>query len=425
MFKKINIFIKDRYDIVGAFVFIDSLKKTGLLLKFIALVKKISNDFDDLLKIFFDDIKVIKKKDHYYESNSLLLKYDIVYEDIKKNIFYFIEKPYKQEGNISISERKKIKEYVIWFSLYREILNKNFYLSQNKYFIEPTNLLKYFSPLLSFILTDTKKIKYNDKNISKLFNHEITKNEMYYYTDISKEYIMKNKIINEKIDTPLELDDLGCLYYLKNTDNTFIILMVNNEIIDDELEKYIFYKKECILNNYDLKNLLFITHTHYVYDERYEYLNNKYKDDKYKVIALFVKMDVILKSDYDKDFYISYYNKSTIAPLLLHNETIFDFIKLSKNILKNLKYQSLKKWLSNNYVSYDKLIIYWLKNDDFIIIDNNEYEDLLKSQILLNDSLLFFMKIYFNRSDSSIIKNYNLDMNKYEILEDINFIIEK
>jgi hypothetical protein len=418
--KDIQVYIKNKNEIVGAIVLIYSLKKIGIYMKFSIYYTNQSKSFNDILKLFFDNIQNHKNSKPYLSPNSLLINNDISFNDINDNLYYFDELPYFEEGKKSIKEKINTEEYIKWFYYYREILSVNFFLMNNKYFKEATKILKYFTPQLSMHIPNIIEDTNITHTVSKLYNHEITENELLYHSDISREYNTNYFYI------PEESSKKNPYEYLKYNKDTFMILYIKNYVIDDEFKKYIFYTKKIILEQNDLHNLLFQAHTHYVYDERKKYIKKHYKDKKYEVIVIFIQMNTILNSNFDEHIYVCNENKNIIAGVL-QNKKMFDYITLTEDVLKNLKFQSVKKWLYNNYKNIENinnLQVYWFKNDTYIIIDNTKYEEILFYQLELNKNLLFFMKIYFSQTEMKIINGLHLFKTIHTIIDEIHFYIE-
>jgi hypothetical protein len=96
-----------------------------------------------------------------------------------------------------------------------------------------------------------------------------------------------------------------------------------------------------------------------------------------------------------------------------------DFFKKYSNILENLKFQSLKKWIYNNY-SYTELQLLLItqaqtsspcQDYEYIIIDSNNYSNdiIIKNKV---DLKLFFFDIIFTKS--SLYKNKCVNISKYK-----------
>jgi hypothetical protein len=102
---------------------------------------------------------------------------------------------------------------------------------------------------------------------------------------------------------------------------------------------------------------------------------------------------------------------------VLNNNTLnmiknkkLDFFKKYSDILENLKFQSLKKWIYNNY-SYTELQLLLItqaqtsspcQDYEYVIVDNNNYSNdiIIKNKV---DLKLFFFDIIFTKS--SLYKN--------------------
>ena len=167
-------------------------------------------------------------------------------------------------------------------------------------------------------------------------------------------------------------------------------------------------------------------------------INKMYKDDdKYYYISVIVIVyndKLQIKNTDNIKVYEDVNNKMKLSSIL-NNNTLsmienkkLDFFKKYSNILENLKFQSLKKWIYNNY-SYNELQFLLItqpqtsdpcQNYDYIIIDSNNYSNdiTIKNKV---DLKLFFFDIIFTKS--SLYKNKcnaNINYNKDNAITNFN-----
>ena len=213
--------------------------------------------------------------------------------------------------------------------------------------------------------------------------------------------------------------------YLKYSPSILIILINEEPIIKDDIEKNIIFKKTIELSNYELKNILFNINQDYVYDERIINLDNTYTNEKYKITLIcFETKDFINFKDWSDIIICENIDKKIRASGLLLNKSvnIYDFIKNYKDIKNTLILQSLKKWIYNNFNGEEITnMVIFIKNEKYVILDNNKYEDLLLKIKELNKIKLYFMELIFRYSDNykKIIKDVPI-YNNYNINECFN-----
>lgn len=421
-----------------------------------------------LLDILYD--KINKLNDNILKSNEYKNYYGIQYND---------NKPFILKNKISIEERIKWDNFKLWFYYFRYIINKYSFLNKYSCLKETINLSKYYIATLSIFMIDFRSIINNQekmsKEISNLYNKKIINNLNYYHLDISKEYnseninylpndnTFQNFIIYLKKKNNLYhfLDDLknikDTISYLNIEDNQekiillnnflreysrlytniFIILLINNKNkINNE---NLIYKKNIELDGLALKNILFNIDQKYVYEQRLINLL-KYEDNKlYNLELLFYQTIYPIEFKNDTTDILIFENtieKIRITSILLNINSINMFIQkkinfidlTNKNLFKILNFQTLKKWLYNNYSgnTLDNIIIY-----SNIIIDTNKYKP-IKIRMILNKKIDDYDYIfsesphYLNKSKNfiKIIKNINNCKYYYEI-EGIKFSIIK
>ena len=461
--------------VAGAILLGNSIKKNGNENTTIIIVPfKMDKKLNNLLMQFFDeiidknisinDLKNLKyNKILYLDTNIIINKllHDVFklneQFNIKNKIIYLIPKlhsdkfvenimfgidvhknfeqyygiqftkiiPYIMKNKIPIEKRATFENLKLWFYYYREIINNNFELYENK-LLENANLtMKYFLDQLSNTNTlFSEEFDLNKKKaIKKIYNIDTNKNINYYYLDISKNYNNEkinypNKIIENinKINT--KLTDKFVTILSRQFDNISIIFLIN-------MKKHnydnIFYEKTFELNGYSLKNILFNTYNIFVYKERLHFLNEQYDDNKkYNLNVLFYKSidNIGLPLNPDKNIYVFsksnqkisvtsiILNKNTMNKII-HNE--IDFIKQDK--LLNLKFQTLKKWIYINYDgnTIDNIIVNNIYFINTTIIDTNDHE-VFEIKKLNNKKVEFFDIIF---SKSNYYQKVNKDFEKY------------
>jgi hypothetical protein len=418
--------------------YIFSLKPPALCLKNnkpysgLILIKPDINEFDNIIKELKNTNKSYKEFiENKYKNFTNIDKRFIGFDFKDKNwtkIFglqFVNEKPFFYENKLNINERITLPNYKLWFYYYRKLINKNYDLYDNKELKEVNELSNYYIRDLSRQIFDINKTLnnylYDSKKFNVIFNTSKINNnyELYHINDTTDYYYncinIKNKIVNIKQN----LDK----YSIQNYNISLILLINKNNItIENYNKKNIIYKYELKIDGFMLKNILFNTNNKYVYRERKIYLNNKYNDDEIINISLLYYKTIFesgLKSN-DKDILIfsDTFLKLKLLSLLKNNNSLFllkkkiiNFINYEKNRINILIYQSLYKWIYNNY-SLDEfdniLIIDVIKEKDYIkkiiIVDNNINN---KLSLYIEKKKLFFMELLFNNIEQYYEIMYN------------------
>jgi hypothetical protein len=344
-------------------------------------------------------------------------------------------------------------------------INSNFYYYHMDISKEYDNERINYSFESDFIMDIILKITSNNK--SKYWyeiNNKVT--NLKYLKDIKKSnsFIYSNKI-NSKILDILKIEDKENIIsqYAKINSNVCIIMIVLSSLnenyywLDNKLISNIFYQKEFTFNGNILKNILFDIVQNYSYDERIKKLNNIYSDiTDYKIKIIFYKtiIDSQLKSNYDDIYIFSDTNvKIRALSILLNSNTLKKFINqeiifipekqnklystLNENsyFIKNmLLFQSLKKWIYNNYDGneIDNIIVsnsFELSDkkitQNFILIDTNyfskeKYEELYTKKLIFIDLLFTYMDI--TKEQEFIVDNIH-DPKHYYQLDGIKFFL--
>lgn len=267
---------------------------------------------------------------------------------------------------------------------------------------------------------------FEDDFIQNMLNDIITYNNSLYWRNILKKVNIKNnltdntksnKFNNELLDK-FKLEDKENIisYYSKINSNVSIILVITTEKneenfwLDNNLISNILYKKYIEMNGIVLKNILFNINQIYSYEERKIMLNGLYSDyTNYKVQVLIYKtiIDSNLKGN-SKDIYVFSDTNSKLRALsiLFNQNTLNKFLNKEINFIDNKKFnnqihtintlifQSLKKWIYNNYDGNEIENIIVVSNFDF----NNKK--------LITNVTLVDMNVYIE-DDDYVLKNFN------------------
>ena len=430
--------------------YIFSLKPPALCIKNdklysgLILIKPDINEFDNIIKELKNTNKTYKEFiENKYQSFTKIDKRFIGFDIEDKNwtkIFglqFVNEKPFFYESKLNINERIILPNYKLWFYYYRKLINKNYDLYENKELKEVNELSNYYIRDLSRQIFDINKTLnnylYDGKKFNSFFNTtNINKNfELYHINDNIDYYYDCVNIKNKLIDIKQNLDK----YSIQNN-NISLILLINKENFSiQNYKKNIIHEFKLKIDGYILKNILFNTNNKYVYNERKNLLNKQYSDDEIININLLYYKTIFeadLKSD-EKHILIfsNTYVKLRLISLLKNNNSlllfkkkIINFLNFETNRLNNMIYQSLYKWIYNNY-SLDEfdniLIIDVIKEKDnikkIIIVDNNNKNN--KLNLELQEKKLFFMELLFNNIEQYYEIMYNTK--KYFMINGIKY----
>ena len=214
---------------------------------------------------------------------------------------------------------------------------------------------------------------------------------------------------------------------------------LNSEIDNlnvDIIKKNIIFKKDYKLDSEQLKNILYNVDTTYVYEERFKTFSKNYKDNKIILRLIIFELPVDYKFNFKNDNNLKIFqniiSKLKIVSIFFNDNSLkkvldnsINFQEKYKNIFENLKYQSLLKWIYNNYTGdkIEKLLVLEHvniedNNTKYILIDNNKYDNEISIKIILNKKLFF---IDFINSNSVLFKNKYKLYKKY-INDNMNFI---
>jgi hypothetical protein len=318
----------------------------------------------------------------------------------------------------------------------------------------------YLSELSRQIYTMTKVLQLNvntdlDGNftsrLNKIFKtNEIKKNFIYYHIDSFKEYnstYAPLSPINPLLHPQTLTDSIITLGKYK------LIMLIGSDKtkIDEEIRDVslkIETRYDYKMKGYVIKNILVVLETDLTYTERMDIINEMYKDDdKYyyvSVIVIVYNDKLQFKNTDNIKIYEDVNNKMKLSSILFNKNTFsmienkkLDFFKNYSNILENLKFQSLKKWIYNNYL-YNELQNLLVIIDpnlfitkslicsgyEYVIVDSNNYSNdiIIKKKV---DLKLFFFDIVFTKS--SLYKNkcsniLNIDKNTFYTIDGINMV---
>jgi hypothetical protein len=419
--------------------YIFSLKSPALCIKNdklysgLILIKPDINEFDNIVKEIKNTNKTYKefienKYKNFTKIDKRFIGFDIEDKNWTKifGLQFINEKPFFYESKLNINDRITLPNYKLWFYYYRKLINKNYDLYENKELKEVNELSNYYIRDLSRQIFDINKTLnsylYDSKKFNVFFNTlKINKNfELYHINDNNDYYYDCVNIKNKIVDINQNLDK----YSIQNN-NISLILFINkdNIHIENYIKKNIIHEFKLKIDGYILKNILFNTNNKYVYRERKIFLNKQYSDDEIINISLIYYKTIFesgLKSD-DKHILIfldTYVKLRLISllknsnSLLLFKNRIINFLNFETNRLNNMIYQSLYKWIYNNY-SLDEfdniLIIDVIKEKEnikkIIIVDNNNKNN--KLILELEEKKLFFMELLFHNIDKYYETIYN------------------
>ncbi len=318
------------------------------------------------------------------------------------------------------------------------------------------------------------KSKYWEKIYDKIINKNIVKQFMEKNTEKFKEKFtdvsLSNEINLKTLDIFAQEDKENIIsYYTKINSNVCIIMVITTEKtetnfwLDNKLISNIFYQKEINLSGTIFKNIMFNIVQTYSYSERIDKLNNIFSDvTNYKIKLLFYKtiIDAELKGNNNDIYVFSDANsKNRVLSILLNSNTLNKFINreiifipekqnklyhtLTENniFIKNmLMFQSLKKWIYNNYDGNDIdniIVISKLELSDkrqmeeIILLDTNQYETLNENKYLeIDKKKLAFMNVFFTTKMKKISAQYkniidNIhDLRHYYQLDGIKFLLQ-
>jgi len=310
--------------------------------------------------------------------------------------------------------------------------------------------------------------EYDSDNLNFLYKNNSIANFIEYIKNKNYGNLIPNNLFTNIIDIKTLLANINnsqqhllldyiLTEYVRINPNIFIILTINeienneddidddddDDDDDDNDKRYKKYEKEKIdeenliwMSQYKLlgmviKNILFNINQNYVYEQRINLLSSYNEFTFYNVRILIYETAYPLyfnniNQDHKKIYIINDTNSKVRLSSIFMNRNTLKMIKEKKiNYYKNdkmdkekllglLKFQTLKKWIYNNYTGDQLSNIIIIKSSPITIIDNNKYD--ITSMKILSNKLLEKMKIIYSR-----LKMYKNISSKYEdIINNIN-----
>lgn len=429
--------------------------------------KEVGGGYKEYINYIFSKISKYKT---IINNEYLGIKYSTDKNDLWKKSFmiqFVGDKPFFYKSKYSIEERVERDDNKLWFFYYGKIINKNFNLLNVKELEDVNNLSKYYLAELSRkIYTMTKILQSNvntnldgefSSRLNKIFKtNEIKKNYVYYHIDSLKEYNSSYAPPNAPSYPAPPNAPFNPAPSNGHVDSTNIIIGSNYKMImlvgndkqkiDEEIKDVslkIEAKYDYKVKGYVIKNILVVLETELTYTERMDIINEEYKDnnDYYVSIVVYVYNDSLhFKNTTNIKIYEDINSKIKLTSLFFNKNTFdmiknkkIDFFKKYGNILENLKFQSLKKWIYSNYLYNELQFLVIINNHHigssnnnhrYIIIDNNSYTSdiIIKNKVELK---LFFFDIIFTKSP--LYKNklnnvLNYDNNMIYCIDAINIV---
>lgn len=410
------------------------------------------------------------------------------YQNNNDGIQYSIDKPFLMTSDKTIEQRIKLDHFKIWFNYLINIINNYPELEKIKCLEEPINISKYFLATLSRFIVNNRKISRNNKYdiVKEIYGKDIKENNLdFYHIDKSKEYSSENLNydINNfsdflnfiKLNTFIDIKNIDSknikeliininnekklLYYvlgnyIKIFQNVFIALKIslNSEEKNDDIEELknnLLYKQEYQINGLVLKNIIFNIYQNYTYTQRINSLVSLEDNQIYliniEIYQTLYPIDILDKNYMNKVYiliepntkirFVSiFFNLNTFEKFNNNNISWINTIEKNnfidrKSIEKILYFQTLKKWLYNNYNAntMNNIIIMKQKNKKLVILDNNKYN--LAEIKRLNQIKINYIDLIFLKSSQYIkiieknkyTDNYIYNINNYMEIEGIKF----
>ncbi len=429
-----------------------------------------------LLLAYYKDFKKIDEK--FLKSNSYSDSYGIQYN---------VNKPFLTKNSIGIETRSGWKHFQLWFIQLRKLLNKYPEIQDvEKYpcMKQSIELSKYYVNKINRMMIKRSHGRVGShQEIQDLYSLHTNANTEYYHLDISKEYdneginylvsdynlITFVKYISNKTNIPLSpqiidkiaskgskkfnfkeifgiIDDKVILEYILTEyvrlfSNVYIVMVINESdnsfVITKDLKKNLIYKKQIVFPGLILKSILFNVYQEFVYDQRIQLLN-KYSDFYDYELTILVyqtesnfdfvsnKEKIIVFNDLDQKIRLSsvFFNQNTLSRF--SNKKI-KIDNDRKSIKKLLYFQTIKKWLFNNYSGELLENVIVINSKPFTILDLNTYDDKQLNKLKKNKIKLFniiFKSDIEDKKFKQLYSKYHKDINnpyKFWELEGIKF----
>lgn len=368
-------------------------------------------------------------------------------------------------SDMELSERTHDKNFILWHTLYEEIMKKTPELRKNNILQETNEIHKFYNKnnkianasLIKDIPEAYTNIYYKPSKINIMFENieaydyfepirilrENTKSE-YYRNIYNKKIEISDASLDEIIsDTNIDIEDMDniMLNYIKCRDNTNMLILwplINDKNIINNIKKHlkshgnVYYVREIILKHNGIHNLLYWIQTNKTHNERMkyiddimEYINVDKKNDNTINIILFDSnkktdiSEIIRKTDnkykntkdtellYMNDYY---YETIEYAKLLLNKNSI-DALNNQRIIQNNdnlkikqshINFQILRKWIYNNLSQYDTENIILIGNIILYCYGMRAYDDI--ELITAKKMYLDFEKLGINKQNKQKLK---------------------
>lgn len=385
----------------------NGLGKTGLILikpdkdkmkKIKKLVQNTEKNTEEIIKNIDGDINYLSE--NILSSNS--------YNKNSYGIQYNENKPFILENEIPLKVRSEWNHFKMWFYFFKEIINNEEEIRENSCISKTIILSKnYLQNIVEFIIKNQEIIGYINKNaIKKIYELKSEKDLILYHKLFSISYKNRNIIYNLSLDSlpsiikcynylrskkipkyekienliksenKLELENF-LNFYVRVKNNIYLI--VNYKTISD-ISKYdedlpkgtVIYEKNVIFESGVMLNVLFYLDKRFNYKIREEFYKNKICEDKYCVSLKVCKNSANVNFEYDlygenTFIFTDPQSKINVSSFLLNKNSVDEFINRGytsakvgyTDLLRKMFYETLKKWIYNNYNSeeIEKIIV--------------------------------------------------------------------
>lgn len=393
-----------------------------------------------------------------FKLNKLPIELSIGRLEKNDGIQYSGDKPFLMTSNKTIEFRSRLKYFKVWFVYLINILNAYPEIRKYNCLKESIQVCNYFLHDLGRSIVGLNQLKKRDvkKVIEDYYTNSsiVPKTSIYYYhLDISKEYSSKNlicssnmadiKVFMNFIKNKIMLDNKlkKCTsvreliingktlkneeylhlmsYVLKAYPNIFVVIQINRDDRIEDFENNVVYKKIFALKYSVVKNMMFNIFQDLVYRQRITKLNlvddsvvelcvkiyvSELKLDMYDACSKDVGTNMyyfIIEPDSRLRFSSIFFNTNTLGQHIEGKIKWFDENRFlnKKQLVKLLFFQTLKKWVYNNYTleELDNIIVYGQNVDKtgIILYDFNDYTHSMEQINKLKDSCVSFIDLIF------------------------------
>ena len=444
-------------------------------MKLISIPKDTNKTFLYVLESYYKKINKLNSK--YLKSNDYSNALGIQFN---------VNKPFILKSPISIETRVTWPHFKLWFLYFKNILNDYPEIDKYDCLKESIDISKYFLASLSRFMLELRNINRSKlkKRVKQLYNIDTEKELDYYHLDISKEYdgddltylindyTIKSFIDYLKTKTSLLQDSvyttvinikslikmtsqLNIVEWILSEDmkifnNVYVILMITpadeqKPKITGEMKNNLVFQKEFKILGIALKSIMFNIYQSNVYNERIQELSmyNDYIEYRVQLLLYQSAYPLNLQGDNQKIFVFNDTNaKVRLGSVFFNSNTLSRFTdgkidlisdnKINrKGICNILKFQTIKKWLYNNYGGnqLDNIIV--IKSKPFTILDTNKYNEIeikriMDKKIILINIIFSSSKIFKEKTKKyqEVITNIN-NPNKYWVYEGIKMYIQE